>query len=230
MVLENLISSSGLVLETHLSYDAFKARAREVLNETHAIAAIRPWALLPILPAHMVAALRSILSPFYKTQDFTVGVLRRELGMVRDETDRPEGRTGGELSQELSLIVGDKDNFFGAHSSAASIYHEAMCMVFRYRNVKMEDVRIALAAAVGSKLFCVRDGGREGAERLEPFQSSMRQYLERCYLQVEPVEKSRNVPSWAIDLYGSYLWGWITDSIPADPDIMSYFRRRVFLA
>ncbi len=232
LVLENLMSSSGFALETHLSYDAFRARAREVLNATHAIAAIRPWALLPVLPAHMVAALRSILSPFYKTRDFTIGVLRHELRTIRDKTFRPEGRTGEELSHELSSIVGEKDSFFGAgkHSFSASTYHEAMCMVFRYRNVKLEDARIALAAAVGSKLFYLRDGGREGAEGLEPFQNSMRQYLERCYLQAEPIEKSRNVPSWAIDVYGNYLWGWITDSIPADPDIMSYFRRRVFLA
>ncbi len=232
MVLENLMSSSGLASVTQLAdgrdLRARFAIARELLNATHAIAAIQPWALIPILPKHMVVAIESILDPFYKTRELTVGVLQHELEMIPDKTFRPEGRTGKELSQLLSLIVGDKDGFFGdgAHSFLTSIYHEAMSMVFQNKDIKLEDIRISLAAAVGAKLLLLQ----VRIEETEPFQENLRQYLESCYLEAKSSEKSRNVPGWAIDIYANYLWGWITDSIPADPDLISYFRRRVFLA
>ena len=232
MVLEHLMSSSGFVSVDHLSDGDARpkvaARAREVLNATHAIAAIQPWALLPILPAHMVVAIRLILDPFYRTRVFTVSILQRELRMMPEKTFRPEGKTGEELSQQLDLVVGDKDRFFGVggHSFLASTYNEAMSMVFRHKDIKLDDVRISLAAAVGSRLFWLR----EGAQGTELFQENMRQYLERCYLQAESTEKPRNIPGWAIDVYANYLWGWITDSISADPNLISHFRRRVFLA
>ena len=55
----------------------------------------------------------------------------------------------------LNAITGDKDNFFGdeRHSHQTSHYLEAMSMVFQYNDIKLEDVRICLAAAAGSKLF-----------------------------------------------------------------------------
>ena len=232
MVLKTLMSSSGCNLGRQVSGDDFRARAREFLNATHAIAAIRPWGLLPVLPAHMVVAIKLILVPSYKTRAFTVSVLQRELRMIPDKTFRPEGRTGEELSRLLGLIVGDKDDFSGVgnYNSLAYTYHEGMCMVFRHQGINLDDIRISLAAAVGSKLFWRRDGAREGAEGLEPFQENTRRYLERCYLQAEPTKTSWNVPGWAIDVYAGYLWLWITQAIPADPDIISYFRRRVFLA
>ena len=232
LVLEGLMSASGVVLSRPISDDNFRARAREVLNASHAIAGIRPWALLPVLPVHLVAAVKYILNPFYKTRAFTVGILQRQLGMIPGKTFRPEGRTGEELSQRLSLFVFDKDSYFGsgAHSSVTSTYHEAMSLVFYHRDISFDDVRISLAAAVGTKLFWLPEGNQEGAENFEPFQESLRQYLQRCYLAAGPAEKSRDVPGWAIDVYANYLRGWITDSIPADPDLISYFRRRVFLA
>ena len=232
LVMEDLLSSSGLVIETMVHNDEFRARARKMLNATHAIAAIRPWALLPVVPAHMVFAIKSILDPFYKTREFTVSILQRELKMIPWKTFRPEGKTGEELCQQLSLISGDKDDFFGGgnHSFLASVYHESMSLVFDHRGINLEDVRMSLATAVGSRLLLSGDGDRYGAERLESFQRNMRMYLERCYIAEEPTRRSRNVPGWAIEVYANYLWGWITNSIPADPDLISYFRRRVFLA
>ncbi|KAL9128846.1 MAG: hypothetical protein Q9175_007442 [Cornicularia normoerica] len=231
-VLEDVMSSSRLLLVTQSSNDDFAARVRGVLSATHAIAAIQPWALPPVLPAHMVVAVKMILEPFYRTREFTANRLQHELKVIPNRTFRPQGRTGEELFHQLSLIVGNKVGFFGAgkHSVLTSIYHESMSLVFHHKNIKFEDVRMSLAAAVGSSLLADRAGAREVAEGLEHFQEDMRQYLERCYLQAIPRRKSRNVPAWAIDVYANYLWGWITDSIPADPDLVSYFRRRVFLA
>ncbi|KAF6218006.1 hypothetical protein HO133_006418 [Letharia lupina] len=232
LVMENLISSSGLTSVAQWSAGKSGPRsaniARELLNATHAITAIQPWGLLPVLPEHMVVAVKLILDPFYKTREFTIRVLQRELELIPDKTFRSEGRTGEELSQSLNLVTGDKERFFidEKHSFLTSTYHEAMSMVFRHKNIKLEDIRISLAAAVGSKLFWLR----EGAEETEPFQRNVRLYLERCYLQAEETEKSRNAPGWAVDIYANYLWGWITDSIPADPELTNYFRRRVFLA
>lgn len=233
-VLDHLMYSSGFVLETNLSEDEAKVTAREVLNATHAIAAVLPWALAPVIPAHMVDALKLILDPFYKTTAFTVRVLQRELTMIPHQTFRPESRTGEELSQRLSLIADDKNAFFGVKNSGlTSTYHESMSLVFRHKEIKLVDVRISLAAAVGSRRFLRRVKDRGGsAKSHEAFQQNMEKYLERCYLEADATteKSSRNVPEWAIDVYATYLWGWITSFIPADPDLISYFRRRVFLA
>ena len=232
LVMVDLLSSSGLITETRDFDREYRARARSILNATHAIAAIRPWAFLPVVPAHMVVAIKSILDPFYNTREFTINILQRELMMTPRKTFRPEGNTGEVLCQELSSIPGDKDHFFGGqkHSHLASLYHESMSMVFDHRGINLEDVRMSLAAEVGSRLLLYRDGDWDEAEQLGSFQRNMRMYLERCYIAEEPTERSRNVPGWAIDVYANYLWGWITNSIPADPDLISYFRRRVFLA
>ena len=230
LVMEDLLSSSGLITEMVVSDDDSRARARNILNATHAIAAIRPWALLPTVPTHLVVAIKSILDPFYKKREYTIRILQRELMMIPRKTFRPEGGTGEELCQRLSFIIGDKDNFFGEGNYRASIYHESMSMVFDHQGIHLEDVRISLATAVGSRLLLSRDGDGDGAERLGSFQRNMRMYLERCYIAEERKKRSRNVPGWAIDVYANYLWGWITNSIEADPDLISYFRRRVFLA
>ena len=232
LVMEGLLSSSGFLSETRPSDDENRARARKILNATHAIAAIRPWGLLPVVPTHLRVAIRSILDPFYTTREFTISILQRELMTIPWKAYRPEGRNGEELCQQLSLIVGDKDDFFGGgnHSFLASIYHESMAMVFDHRGINLDDVGMSLATAVGSRLLLSGDGDGEGAERLGSFQRHMRMYLERCYIPGEPTKRARNVPGWAIDVYANYLWGWITNSIPADPDLISYFRRRVFLA
>ena len=232
VVLKDLMATSGLASVPQWSHGdsepSFATQARELLNAAHAIAAIQPWALMPVLPVYMTAAIRSILGPFYKTREFTVQVLQHELMKTPKTSFRPQGKTGEELSRVLNAIGGGKDHFFGdeQHSHQTSHYHEAMSMVFKNNDVKLEDVRISLAAAVGSKLFWRE---RE-AEEDESFQINLRHHLERCYLQTKPTKKARSIPAWAIDVYVNYLWGWITDSIPADPDLIAYFRRRVFLA
>ena len=205
----------------------FAAQARELLSATHAIAAIHPWVLMRILPVYLTAAVRSILDPFYKTREFTVQVLQRELMKTSSKSFRPQGKPGEELSRVLNAIAGDKDHCFGdeQHSNQTSHYHEAMYLVFQHNDIKLEEVRISLAAAVGSKLFCCQ----KEAEEDESFQINLGHYLERCYLHSEPTQKPCNVPVWAIDVYGNYLWGWVTDSIPAESDLIAYFRRRVFL-
>ena len=225
-ILQDLMSSGSFGPVSQLSESKnFAAKAREVLNTTHAIAAIQPWALEPVLPAHMRVAMRSILDPFYRTREFTITVLQSELKMIAHETFRPEGRTGDELLRLINITVGDKDNFFG-DSFRTSIYHEAMSMVFHHKNIKLEEVRISLAAAVGSRLFWRGEGVPENG----PFRENLRLYLERCYPQAGSTDKPRKVPGWAVDIYANYFWGWITVSKPADPDLISYFRRRVFLA
>ena len=231
-VLKNLMTTSGLASVTPWSHGNskpdFATLARGLLNAAHAIAAIQPWALMPILPVYLTGAIRLILEPFYKMREFTVQVLQCELMKTPRMSFRPQGKTGEELSRVLNAIAGDKDHFFGdeQHSHQTSHYHEAMSMVFQHNDIELDDVRISLAAAVGSKSFW----RQMEAEEDESFQTNLGHYLERCYLQTKPRHKARNVPAWAIDVYVNYLWGWVTDSIPAEPDLISYFRRRVFLA
>lgn len=127
-----------------------------------------------------------------------MSVLQSELEMIADETFRAEGRTGAESLRLISTFVGDKDHVLGdgKYSFRTSIYHEAMSMVFHYKDIKLEEVRISLAAAVGSRLFWLRAGVTENG----PFQRSLTQYLERRYLQGGPTKILCNVPDWAIDI------------------------------
>ena len=232
LVMEDLLPPIENFSSLEASDGARRARARKVLNAMHAIAAIRPWALIPVIPEHMAVAIESILNQFCKMRASTVSILKRDLMEIPRKTFRPEGMTGEELHEHLGLLVGDGDNVFGdgENNYSATIYHESMSLVFLHRGIVMDEVRVSLAAAVGSRLFLGQDVDRDGAERLEPLQQNMRKYLERCYLQAEPNKDPRNVPDWAIDVYASYLYGWITKSIPADPDLINYFKRRVFLA
>ncbi|KAM0794898.1 hypothetical protein BDR22DRAFT_921390 [Usnea florida] len=195
VVLNDLMAKSGLASLASWSHgdSKFATQARELLNATHAIAAIHPWALMPILPVYLTAAVRSILDPFYKTREFTVQVLQRELMKTPSKSFRPQGKPGEELSRVLNAIAGDEDQFFSdeQHSIQASHYHEAMSMFFQHNDIKQEDVRISLAAAVGSKVFW----RQKEAEADESFEINLGQYLERCYLKTERTQKSRNVPA-----------------------------------
>ncbi|KAK4691294.1 hypothetical protein P7C71_g5672, partial [Lecanoromycetidae sp. Uapishka_2] len=194
--------------------------AREVLAVAYAISSLQPWALLPVLPKHIVIAFQQVLGPFYRKREHTVDVLRRELENFRvtqPRADLPGSRSCDELNESLSQVVGEQDRFFRG-SWSCSAYHEAMCRVFRHHHISQADVRSTLAASAASKLLWP-DGSNE---RSEEFEANMRARL--------GVSSPFNVPNWAIDVYANFLWGWLTDSIPADPDIISYFRRRIFLA
>ncbi|KAL6722336.1 hypothetical protein ACLMJK_001443 [Lecanora helva] len=230
LTLRNLRAASNPVKPYQVLGDEripnFAALVRATLNSTHAVAAIQPWALLPVIPSRMAVAFRSILEPFYRTREHTVQMLRVKLARIPETTFHLRGGTAEQRSRELGGIGGDRDGFFGGHSNKASAYYEAMSLVFEYEGISLADTRIQLAAAVGAKLFWQEDL----AEESNDFQRSLTRYLERCYLGAETVEKPSKVPDWAIDIYANYLWGWITDSIEADLNIIDYFRRRVFLA
>lgn len=194
--------------------------AREVLAIAYAVSSLQPWALLPVLPKYMVLAFQQVLESFYRTKEHTVDVLKRELDQIcvtKMVADQSGNRSCDELKESLSHIVGERNRFFRGCSSC-SVYHEAMCLVFWHRHISLADVRSTLAAAVASKRLWPNGPN----EKSKTFEANMRARL--------GVLTPSNVPSWAIDVYANFLWGWVTDSIPADPDIISYFRRRIFLA
>lgn len=191
--------------------------AREVLAAAFAISSLQPWALLPVLPKHMVLAFQQVLRPFYKTREHTVDVLQHNLKKIYVTTENAKNRSCDELKETLGNTIGERNRFFRGTSSC-SAYHEAMCLVFRHHQISLVDVRSTLAAAVASKLLW--PNGPD--ERSALFEANMRMRLGAYSPSI--------IPTWAVDVYANFLWGWLTDSIPADPDIISCFRRRVFLA
>lgn len=83
-------------------------KAREVLNMAHAIAAIVPWSIQPVVPAHLASALGSILEPYYKTKEHTVRVLQRKLLNFKNKTCRPGGWNEKEITELVDHVAGDK--------------------------------------------------------------------------------------------------------------------------
>lgn len=93
------------------------------------------------------------------------------------------------------ILCGFRPGDFRPQSSRHSTSRYGQIFVAEYHKmIKVENVRISLAAAVGSRLFFSIFVDRGGTRALESFQQNMRKYLERCYLQAAATEKSRNAP------------------------------------
>ena len=225
VLLKGMIGNSTPHLNVFAPVDTeakYAILARGILAVAYAIASLEPWALLPVLPTQTATAFKEILSSFYKPKEYTVEVLQRELLSARCRHSYSEALHGRGLSYDgiqelLGLIHGDRDLFFRG-SGASAVYHEAMCRVFRYHMISIANVRNILAAAATSRILWP-DGP---SKRSTTFEANLRNLLDHS--------TKRSVPDWAVDVYANYLWGWITCYVPADPDIIDHFRRRVFLA
>jgi len=222
-LLKKMVGSSEHYLRVFERGDTeakYAVLAREVLAVAFAISSLQPWGLLPVLPRHMVLAFQRVLDPFYRPKQDNVEVLQRELGeicLTTEIVEKPGSRSCDELIELVGRIVGDRNRFFRG-SVPCSVYHEAMCLVFRHYHIPLGDVRSSLAAAAATKVLWP-DGPYDMSKL---FEANMRAHLR--------LSSPSNMSSWAVDVYANFLWGWITDSIPADPDIINYFRRRIFLA
>ena len=202
--LEDLLRASGNPFSTP-DTQVSPIKAREVLNIAHAIAAITPWSIHPVVPAHLASALRTILEPYYKTKVHTVRVLQLELQKIPNKRLRPGGRNGRDVIGLVSHVVGDKDRFFvDGNGSLSFFYYEAMSLVFEHHDIKMEDVRFLLASSIAANSLKFEPE----SSKSEQFRRQMIGYLEHCYLEqptAKPQVRSKtDVPDWALDVYGMF--------------------------
>lgn len=221
------IRSVALVLKTvgitvSVQDRPMQLKAREVMNIAFAISSLRPWGAIPILNKDLVAALRSALDPFFPPRVQTVARLNSELLDMSTGLEQVPSISKLLSPQQhikfLSHVNGEKKSFFDNATSCCRFYYEAMVTVFTSKGLQLEEVRIALAAQVAIS--------RLGA--IVPSTANM----DHCRNEMRVLLGSKRTsapPAWALDVYSGFLWGWTTDSIPMDDDLINKFPRRVFL-
>jgi hypothetical protein len=180
----------------------------------HALAALQPWGLLPVLPTHFAEAFKPLIAPFVGSRLETVTVLQERMCDMRLKP-LPGWDTIEQQAMALSQMGNIKTSFFSASNSPCRQYFKAMNMVFDAYRLPLADVRNKLAAIAVSKLL-------EGDKISELFVDNMAIHLGHGQLPAK-------IPDWAVSVYAAYLWGWLNDYIPMDFSFRSKFNRRIFL-
>lgn len=190
-------------------------RTRVILLIAHALAALQPWGLLPILPSHFVQAFKPLIVPFVGPHLDTVYVLQEHMRTLRltplDGWDSIEQQAMG-----LGQIGDIKVEFFSGSCTPCRNYYKAMEMVFKANSIRFADVRITLAAHAACRYLDGIDVTRE--------------HVPKLIAHLSQGQISGGVPLWAIIVYATYLWGWLNDSMEMNLNIRGNFKRRVFLS
>lgn len=233
LTLEQLVSVSGAdvlkySVETSgdVEYESFAmdkiapgnsfggAMTRQTLLIAHALAALKPWGLLPVLPRHFVQAFKPLVFPFVGSHSETVIVLQKnmcDLGLKPlDGWDSIQQQAMG-----LGQIGGIKDEFFSGSCAPCRNYYKAMIMVLDAHNVRVDEVRITLAALAARRYI--------SGIVTDEFVPNLTAHLSQGRLS------GKNIPPWAITVFATYLWGWLNDFVEMDFDFRAKFKRRIFL-
>lgn len=193
--------------------DTGQDRTRVILLIAHALAALQPWGLLPILPSHFVQAFKPLIVPFVGPYSDTVEVLQEQMRTLKlkplDGWDSIEQQAMG-----LGQIGDIKVEFFSGSCSPCRNYYKAMEMVFNAKSISIADVRITLAAHAACRYL-------DGID-VEP--------MPKLITHLSQGQTLADVPPWAIIVYATYLWGWLNDSMEMNLNIRGTFKRRVFLS
>jgi len=120
--------------------------------------------------------------------------------------------------QAMGLVqIGDiKVEFFSGSCSPCRNYYKAMKMVFDAHKVRIDDVRVTLAALAARRCL-------DGISTADEFLPNLMFHLNQGQLpgMVRP---------WAIKINATYLWGWLNDFVEMDFDVRGKFKRRIFLS
>ncbi len=190
-------------------------RTRVVLLIAHALAALQPWGLLPILPSHFVQAFKPLIVPFVGPNSDTVNVLQEHM-----RTHKLAPLDGWDSIEQQAMGLGQigdiKIEFFSGSSNPCRNYYKAMEMVFNAHRIRIADVRTNLAAHAACRYLDGIDGTPGPVPKL--------------ITHLSQGQDSGGVPPWAITVYATYLWGWLNDSMEMKMNIRGNFKRRVFLS
>lgn len=195
-------------------FDFEREKCHQLLLIAHALAALQPWSLLPVLPDHFVQAFKPLIFPFIGSQLDTVNVLQEHMRKLKLKP--LDGWDDIEQQAEALGHVGDiRTEFFSGSCGPCRWYFKAMKLVFDAQKFRIDDVRITLAALATRRYL-------EGTSIPDEFVPNLKAYLK----EERPMEE---VPHWAVTVFATYLWGWLNDFIPMEFDL-GCFKRRVFLS
>ena len=191
-----------------------KAKTHETLLVAHALAALKPWGLLPVLPLHFAQAFKPLLAPFVGSHAETVKVLQDKMCKLNL---RP--LDGWDSIEQQAMGLGQIGDILGDHFSGSCTpcrnYYKSMNMVFNAHKVCIDDVRNTLAALVARRCL-------EGMSVADEFLPNLRAHLSHGRTRTE-------VPPWAVTVFATYTWGWLGDFVKIDFHFQDKTKRRIFL-
>lgn len=192
-----------------------KEKIHQIVLIAHALAALQPWGLLPVLPSHFAQAFKPLIAPFVGSRSETVNVLQERMCEIKSKPlsgwDSIE-----QQAMALSQIGNIKTDFFSVSNSPCRQYFKAMNMVFDAYMLPAADVRNTLAAKAALRLL-------EGDTLLSD------NLVHNMTIHLGNGQLPAKIPDWAISVYATYLWGWLNDYVPMDFSFQSKFHRRIFL-
>ena len=170
--------------------DFGRAKTRHTLIIAHALAALQPWGILPVLPSHFVQAFKPLIVPFIGSHSETVSVLQKRMCELKLTP-----LDGWDSIQQQAMALGQigdiKDEFFSGSCSPCRNYYKAMNMVFDAYKVRINDVRINLAALAARRCL-------DGISIADDFVPNLVNHLNKGQFSGE-------VPPWTITVFATYL-------------------------
>ena len=195
--------------------DFGRAKTRLTLLIAHALAALQPWGLLPVLPRYFVQAFKPLIVPLIGSHAETVGVLQERMRKLQLTP-----LDGWDSIQEQAMALGQvgdiRDEFFSRSCTPCRNYYKAMNMVFDAYRIRIDEVRITLAALSARRCL-------DGISAAQNFVPNMIAHLSKGQFSDE-------APAWTITVFATFLWGWLNDFVEVDLDFQGKFKRHVFLS
>lgn len=195
--------------------DYGRANIRLTLLIAHALAALQPWGLLPVLPRHFVQAFKPLILPFIGSHTETVSVLQERMCKL-PVTPLDGWDSIHEQATALGQVGDIRDEFFSRSCTPCRNYFKAMKMVFDAYCIRMDEVRITLAALSARRCL-------DGISAANDFVPNLMAHLSKDQF-------SNEAPAWTITVFATYLWGWLNDFVEVDLDFEAKFKRRIFLS
>nr|AGU10912.1 hypothetical protein [uncultured organism] len=233
----------SIALHLNLTYSEAKnvpASLRHAITIGHAISSLKPWGLLPVLSQHFVWAYQPLISPYVKPGLETLLDLQDRLRYSKSVSSKGWDNIVAQ-ADALPRIGNISKNYFSKSTDSCRQYFTAMKKLFNSLNIEFENVRRTLAAKVVSDNWRdTRTPQEKGLQEMndETNSSSDLPQLGEGFVQAfGPLLGEQETPfvmveDWALEIYATFLWGWLGDAVPLEDDALDFgqrFKRRVFL-
>ena len=208
-------------------------RFHEALMAAYAVEALEPWSLLPLAPESFTNAFEWVLKPCIASREETIGVLIHKLQTMWSANLRAREEGWLDINEKTMSLdrIGDlATEYFSGSSNYCAYYYDAMLVTFDAVNLPLEVVRRNLAALVAWLILHPNDKPYDEVNRVGTG-SSMEAFLDSMIslLDTNPSNSgSREDVTWAVKIYGTYLWAWLHDHQHQDDNFVRRFHRRVF--
>ena len=206
-------------------------RSQPALFAAFALVNLQPWAAYPVLPIHFVDAFRPLVGFFATSRLDALSEVQEILRLNR--TIRPSfgWATMTEQANALSQYVNtssprlydiDRPHWYRHRPYILSWYFGSMTNLFQQLQISIDAVRLRTTVIAVFQFFAEVDADGNKTDEAH-FTNDLMQQLGQSV-------DAADVPDWAVQVYGKYLWWWLNDSIEIDVDPFKGIKPRVFLS